>query len=139
MRGKRVTLRGGKLFLAFVLLLAWRGRDGIRASEQAKPVWIDVRPAILSRLERAIARHENCRRWNNPGCLVFRGQPGASRHASGYAIFRTQTEGRLALHRDLQAKLARGMTVEAILVAWNGGVYLERLLQETGLERGDHW
>jgi hypothetical protein len=130
----------GLLFSALVLSLAWCGRDGIRSGELlAKPVEIDFGPAILGRLERAIARHENCRKLHNPGCLVFRRQPGASRDASGYARFRTQAEGRLALHRDLLAKLKRGMTVEEILTAWNGGTYLDQVLRETSLARGDHW
>lgn len=95
--------------------------------------------ALAERLERAIARHENCVALHNPGCLVFRGQPGAQRAASGYARFRTQTEGRLALHRDIRKKLQRGMTVEQVLQAWNGGAYLDELLRETGLARGDRW
>lgn len=97
-------------------------------------------PDVLAeKLERAIARHENCAALHNPGCLVFRGQLGAKRAASGYARFRTQAEGRLALHRDIRTKLRRGMTVEQILKAWNGGVYLDELLRETGLARGDCW
>jgi hypothetical protein len=94
---------------------------------------------LLARLETGIARHENCLSLKNPGCLIYRRQPGASRAASGYARFRTQTEGRLALNRDLRKKLGRGMTVEQILAAWNGGVYLDQLLRETGLRRGDRW
>jgi hypothetical protein len=94
---------------------------------------------MLERLERSIMRHENCQRWNNPGCLVYARQPGAVRVASGYARFQTQTEGRVALKRDLRGKLRRGMTVEQIMRAWNGGVYLDDLLRETGLQRGDRW
>lgn len=94
---------------------------------------------LAALLERAIARHENCRALNNPGCLVYRGQRGAVRGASGYARFRTQTDGRLALKRDVRGKLGRGMTVAEIMMAWNGGIYLDRLLQETGLEGGARW
>jgi hypothetical protein len=94
---------------------------------------------ILRKLDRAITRHEHCIRWNNPGCLVFSGQPAAVRLPGGYARFATMRDGARALLRDLRAKLRRGMTVERIMVAWNGGLYLETLLRETGLRREASW
>jgi hypothetical protein len=103
------------------------------------PVAIDIRPAILARLERSIARHENCVSWNNPGCLAFAGQRNAQRLANGYARFRTLADGRLAEKNDLKAKLERCMTVEQIARAWNGGTYLDALLKETQLRKEDGW
>lgn len=70
-------------------------------------VFIDYRPAILARLERVITRHENCVKWNNPGCLIFVGQAGARPLANGYARFATAAAGEVALERDLRAKLGR--------------------------------
>jgi hypothetical protein len=100
---------------------------------------IDERPKIMVRLVRSIARHENCAAWRNPGCLAFADQPGATRLPNGYAQFRTREDGRVALERDLRAKLGRGLTVAQISIAWNGGLYLDALLKESGLQREARW
>ena len=46
-------------------------------------------------------------RLNNPGALVYTGQPGATRGPRGFAAFGRTLDGWLALQRDLEAKMAR--------------------------------
>lgn len=105
----------------------------------ADAIAIDIRPAVLVRLERSIARHENCVQWNNPGCLAYAGQANALRLANGYAEFLTERDGRVALENDLRAKLGRCMNVGEIAQAWNRAKYLPALLRETGLRQEDGW
>ena len=125
--------------LAASMLLAGSNFERAPVVYVIKPVMIDYRPAILAGLERAITRHEHCVKWNNPGCLAFAGQAGGERLANGYARFRTEAEGRVALERDLTLKLGRGMTVAQVMVAWNGGGYLADVLAETGFSAETRW
>jgi hypothetical protein len=90
---------------------------------------------LVDRLTDGIARHENCARWNNAGCLVFAGQLGAKQSGThAYAVFRTETEGRLALKRDIRAKMKHlRMSVRQVVHCFNE-TYLPALLKETGLK-----
>lgn len=72
------------------------------------------------RLFFAIARVENCRSWNNPGCLKFARQKGARRGPRGYAVFKTLALGRRAL--SLQIDRYKGMKVGHFLRKYNPGV-----------------
>ncbi len=84
-------------------------------------IGIDSRPMILNRLVQGISHHENCIRWNNPGCLSFARQRGASRTTEGYAAFKTMEHGKRALQRDVEAKLSRGLNVRGVVPQFNEG------------------
>lgn len=122
--------------LATILALAWPAAS-LREPPAPHPAIIDHRPAILNRLAKGIARHEKCP-MNNPGCLVYSSQRGATRHWTGFAAFSTPQAGTAALKADIAAKLKRGMTVAEIVTKYDAA-YLEDLLRETGLSGGDSW
>ena len=59
-------------------------------------------------------------RNNNPGNLMYAGQPGAiGKDAQGFAIFKTPAEGIAAMRRQLGLYRARGLdTISSIVSAW---------------------
>ena len=88
----------------------------------------------LEILIKVISRWENCHEWRNPGCLRFRNQRRAKANKMGYATFDSHYWGKLALRRDLFAKLKRGNSVEKILTDWSPSRRTqERLLHEERL------
>ena len=114
--------------LAFVWLVPIQAQESFRDLSIIFP-----RDVILSKMEKAITRHEHCLSWNNPGCLTYARQKEARRMQNGYARFTTMQAGIDALRADLIAKFERGMTVQQIMLAWNHGRYLTALLRETSL------
>ena len=59
---------------------------------------------VQQRLYGALTRIENCRAWNNPGCLKFAHQLGARKGPGGYADFQNPVDG----ERALKDRIARG-------------------------------
>ena len=84
------------------------------------------------RLKVAISRIENCKRWNNPGCLKYAKQLGAKRGPNGYAVFKTKELGERALVFQIQRY--SGSTVRGFLVKYNPGVkgYVKKILAASG-------
>lgn len=60
-------------------------------------IGIDVRPAARLRIVRTVGRLENCRAWNNPGCLRWARQAGARPGPDNYAVFKSVQLGHAAL------------------------------------------
>ena len=54
-------------------------------------------------------------RYNNPGALLYKGQPGCKRGSAGYAKCKTPEDGWMALHRLIARRLADGLTVRQIV------------------------
>ena len=52
---------------------------------------------------------------NNPGNLVYVGQPGASPGAGGFAKFPSYQDGLNALHNQIQIYASRGMTIQQMM------------------------
>lgn len=121
-----------KIFLKATCFLAFTAYPAF-----APPyIGIDISAVILLRLHDSISLHENCRSWNNPGCLVYARQKNAKKLSNGYALFRTSKDGDIALLKDLQTKLRRGLTVKDIVNTYDA-TYLDKLIAETGLKKAD--
>jgi hypothetical protein len=75
--------------------------------------------SVASQLFSAISRVENCRKWNNPGCLKFARQKGARRGPKGYAVFKSRAFGERALLRQIER--GHGMQVRHFLKKYNPG------------------
>ena len=73
-------------------------------------------PWVRQRLFRALSQVENCRMWNNPGCLKYARQMGARIGPHGYVIFRTLREGNRALWKRIGPS---GVTVAHFLKRYN--------------------
>jgi hypothetical protein len=93
---------------------------------------VDVRPALVKRLARAIAAREGCVR--NPGCLKYAEQAGARLGRAGYAEWPTKEEGFAALERHIEKRWT--WTIREIAVAYNrpNVRYAEMVLKGTGLD-----
>lgn len=82
-------------------LAALLGLCATLQAPQPKPTFcIDYRPALVARISHAVATEEGwgrpgsiATRYNNPGCIKFAGQRGASRGDKGYAKFSTPERG----------------------------------------------
>ena len=57
-------------------------------------------------------------RNNNPGNLVYTGQPGATRGTGGFAIFDSYQDGWNALQRQIQLYADRGLTIEQMMAIY---------------------
>ena len=92
---------------------------------------------VQRRLYSALTRIENCRAWNNPGCLKFAHQPGARRGPGGYAAFRSLVDGERAL-RDRIA-MGAGRRVADFLERYNPKHkgYARRVEVLAGLDSSD--
>jgi hypothetical protein len=80
----------------------------------------------------AIAKEENCAKFNNPTCLIFVGQTGATRHKSGFAIFPDREAGWEAGLLDIRAKRRWGLSDRAIAERWNldaSMAYISRVMK----------
>ena len=76
-------------------------------------------PWVRQRLFRALSQVENCRVWNNPGCLKYARQLGARIGPHGYAIFQTLRDGQRALWKRIGPS---GVTVAHFLRRYNSRV-----------------
>lgn len=76
----------------------------------------------------AISKVENCRKWNNPGCLKFAHQKGANRGPNGYAVFKSKSLGEEALAARIEK--GNGMNVGHFLRKYNPGKkgYVKKVL-----------
>ena len=87
--------------------------------------------STVDRLFEAISKTENCRKWNNPGCLKYAKQEGAKRGHRGYAVFKTVELGSAALMRRIEKY--RGQKVGTFLKKYNPGVrgYVSKVLHNS--------
>jgi hypothetical protein len=72
---------------------------------------------VQQKLFDALSRFENCRAWNNPGCLKYARQPGARPGPHSYAIFRSFADGQRALRARIA--LRAGCKVGDFLARYN--------------------
>ncbi|MFN7996947.1 MAG: hypothetical protein U0Q18_25255 [Bryobacteraceae bacterium] len=99
-------------------------------------------------LDQAIAQQEGYgaspsnlpTRLNNPGDLIYAGQPGATRDASGFARFATAEAGWAALDAQLALDASRGLTLSQEISKWapptqnNTAAYLSNISSWTGAD-----
>lgn len=52
---------------------------------------------------------------NNPGNLIYAGQPGATKGANGFAVFDSYQDGLNALYSQIQSYANRGMTIQDMM------------------------
>lgn len=87
--------------------------EGAQPAAQPQPA--NAQPQTTGQAPRGI-------RNNNPGNLMFAGQPGATADPQGFAVFPTMQEGWEANVRQLQLYGGRGInTVRAIVNTWAPG------------------
>lgn len=55
---------------------------------------------------------------NNPGNLVYAGQPGATLGPGGFAVFSSYADGENALIRQLNLDASRGLTISQEMAKW---------------------
>lgn len=55
---------------------------------------------------------------NNPGNLMYAGQPGAVQGAGGFAVFPTYDSGYQALLRQIQLDANNGMSISSMMNSW---------------------
>ena len=85
-------------------------------------------------------------RNNNPGNLMYAGQPGATgKDASGFAIFPDYATGFQALQNQIALNASRGMTISQFTAAYapasvsgnNPALYAQNIANATGLSPSD--
>jgi len=84
------------------------------------PAWVEPVAQAIALVEGWRDPASLVRREHNPGALAFAGQEGATCGIRGFARFASDELGWRALRKDLELKIARGMTVEAIARARAG-------------------
>ena len=80
----------------------------------------------------AISKLEGCYAWNNPTCLLYAHQRGASRNRLGYATFSNREAGWQAAFLLVRNYRKRGLFDRDIAKRWNpdaGDSYIERVLR----------
>lgn len=117
---------------------------------------LTIAPAAVTTLANAIQTQEGyypgslAYQNNNPGNLVYAGQPGASRGAGGFAQFQTYDQGRAALENQITLDATRGTdvngnpttTVSELLASWapasdpanNVPAYIASVTSQTGYD-----
>lgn len=55
---------------------------------------------------------------NNPGNLVYAGQPGATQGQNGFAVFDSYSDGMQALQNQIQLYAGRGMTIDQMMATY---------------------
>jgi hypothetical protein len=74
--------------------------------------------ATTEELAQAIYRQEgtDCARLNNnPGCLKYAGQSGATGASNGFAVFSSLDAGWAALRRQIELDASRGLTLKSFI------------------------
>lgn len=72
----------------------------------------------IARAEGFYAFRSLPKRFNNPGALRFVGQKEAFGRRGGFARFSTAEAGWFAVRRDIERKLARGLSIAQIAEKW---------------------
>jgi hypothetical protein len=78
-------------------------------------------PGVTSTIAGAIQRQEGyypgsvAYRNNNPGNLIYAGQPGATKGAVGFAVFPSYQDGLDALDNQIQLYAGRGLTIQGMM------------------------
>jgi hypothetical protein len=107
-----------------IVVIAVTIQDSSISATLVRKQWLEEQISVgqkISKLSSLISKYENCVKWNNPGCLIYKRQPGSKGNKRGFAEFDTLQEGKQALENDIRAKLARGMSVGEILEVWCNG------------------
>lgn len=107
-----------------------------------------IAPASISAIASTIQQIEGyypgslAYRNNNPGNLVYTGQPGATRGAGGFAVFDSYQDGWNALQNQIQLYANRGLTIEQMMAIYapasdprnNPEVYAQSIAATLGVD-----